>query len=144
MEGGGDYYANETATLRAVPLMSNYRFVRWNDGNTSNPRYVVVTQDTAFEAQFAREGEGIDQPEAAAMLFSLSPNPAQKEVTVTVDGVAGSGCWLTLNDEAGRELLRQRITDRTLTISIQGLAAGIYFVTIDTPQGSETQKLIIN
>lgn len=144
VEGGGDYYANETATLRAVPLMSNYRFVRWNDGNTSNPRYVVVTQDTAFEAQFAREGEGIDQPEAAAMLFSLSPNPAQEEVTVTVDGVAGSGCWLTLHDETGRELLRHWITDRTLTISIQGLAAGLYFVTIDTPQGSETQKLIIN
>ena len=144
VEGGGDYYANETATLRAVPLMSNYRFVRWNDGNTSNPRYVVVTQDTAFEAQFAREGEGIDQPEAAAMLFSLSPNPAQEEVTVTVDGVAGSGCWLTLHNETGRELQRHRITDRTLTISIQGLAAGLYFVTIDTPQGSETQKLIIN
>ena len=143
VEGGGDYYANETATLRAVPLMSNYRFVRWNDGNTSNPRYVVVTQDTAFEAQFAREDERIEQP-TEATLFSLSPNPAQEEVTVTVDGVAGSGCWLTLNDEAGRELLRHWITDRTLTISIQGLAAGLYFVTIDTPQGSETQKLIIN
>ena len=143
VEGGGDYYANETATLRAVPLMSNYRFVRWNDGNTSNPRYVVVTQDTAFEAQFAREDERIEQP-TEATLFSLSPNPAQEEVTVTVDGVAGSGCWLTLHNETGRELQRHWITDRTLTISIQGLAAGLYFVTIDTPQGSETQKLIIN
>lgn len=30
-----------------------YHFTQWNDGNTSNPRRVVVSQDTAFTASFA-------------------------------------------------------------------------------------------
>ena len=139
VEGGGDYYANDTAFLRAVPLMANYRFVRWNDGDTSNPRYVVVTQDTAFEAQFARNDEGIEQAVEGRM-FTLSPNPARDEVTVTVDG---QGCWLTLRDEAGRELLRRQVEGRETLLSTRGLAAGLYFVTIESPRGSSTQKLVV-
>ena len=30
-----------------------YRFVQWSDGNTDNPRVVVLTQDTTFTAEFA-------------------------------------------------------------------------------------------
>ena len=30
-----------------------YRFVQWNDGNTDNPRTMVLTQDTTFTAEFA-------------------------------------------------------------------------------------------
>ena len=145
VEGGGDYYVNETAILRAVPLMSNYHFVRWNDGDTSNPRYIVVTQDTAFEAQFAREGEGIELP-GEATLFSLSPNPTRDEVTVTVAGVAGSVCWLTLRDEQGRELLRRELACgmQTCVLKVADLPAGIYFVTLTMAEGTSTQKLILN
>ena len=142
VDGGGDYYVNETAVLRAVPLMANYHFIRWNDGDTSNPRYVVVTQDTAFEAQFAREGEGIEQAEEVRF-FSLSPNPTRDEVSVTVKGMAGATCRLTLRDEAGRELLHRQMEGGTLTLSTRGLATGVYFVTIDTPQGTGTQKLVV-
>ena len=154
VDGGGDYYEGDTAELRAVPLMVNYRFVRWNDGDTSNPRYVVVTQDTAFEAQFARNDEGIEQAEGAR-LFTLSPNPARDEVTVTAEGVDGLVCWLTLRDEQGRELLRRRMDTHpvsstspaqegaSLTLSTRELAAGLYFVTLESPQGSSTQKLVV-
>jgi hypothetical protein len=155
VDGGGDYYEGDTAELRAVPLMANYRFVRWNDGDTSNPRYVVVTQDTAFEAQFAREGEGIEQVEEVR-LFTLSPNPARDEVTVTAEGADGYGCWLTLRDEAGRELLRRQMGTypgssshpsqegtSSLILSTRGLAAGLYFVTLESPKGTSTQKLVV-
>ena len=40
-----------TATVLATPN-SGYRFLRWNDNVTDNPRQVVVTQDTAFTAIF--------------------------------------------------------------------------------------------
>ena len=142
VDGGGDYWAHDTAVLRAVPLMANYHFVRWSDGDTSNPRYVVVTQDTTFEAQFVREGEGIE-PVGDETFFSLSPNPTRDEVTVTAGDGAGGTCWLTLRDETGRELLRQKMEDGTLTLSTRGLASGLYFVTLDTAQGSGTQKLVV-
>ncbi len=49
--GGGTYSNGETATLTATPN-SGYRFLRWNDNITDNPRQVVVTQDTSFTAIF--------------------------------------------------------------------------------------------
>ena len=49
---GGDYYDNgDEATLTATPN-DGYRFVKWSDGNTENPRTVVVTQDSTFTAIF--------------------------------------------------------------------------------------------
>lgn len=43
----------------------NYHFVRWSDGNTDSLRYIVVTQDTAIQAEFAEGSgtEGIDNIE---------------------------------------------------------------------------------
>ena len=49
---GGDYYDNgETATLTAIPN-NGYRFVKWDDEVTDNPRTIVVTQDSTFTAIF--------------------------------------------------------------------------------------------
>ena len=43
---GGDQYS-----ISASPECG-YHFTHWNDGNTENPRFVTVTQDTAFTAYF--------------------------------------------------------------------------------------------
>ena len=40
-------------SLEAVPN-DGYRFVQWSDGISYNPRTIVVTQDTAFTAEFAK------------------------------------------------------------------------------------------
>ena len=45
---------NDEAIITATPNNSSrYHFVQWNDGNTDNPRTVIVTQDTTFTAEFA-------------------------------------------------------------------------------------------
>lgn len=51
--GGGTYEYNSTATLTASPA-DCYRFVRWSDGNTSNPRTVTVTGDATYTAIFEK------------------------------------------------------------------------------------------
>ncbi|MCR5191764.1 MAG: leucine-rich repeat protein [Bacteroidales bacterium] len=50
--GGGSYAQNATATLSAT-ANNGYHFVRWTDGNTSNPRNVTVTSDMTYTAVFA-------------------------------------------------------------------------------------------
>jgi hypothetical protein len=49
--GSGDYLNNTTIVISAIPN-ANYRFVQWDDGNTSNPRTIIVTQDSIFTAIF--------------------------------------------------------------------------------------------
>ena len=57
--GGGEYPQGGTATLIAVPFGQNY-FVRWNDGNTNNPRTITVTGDMTFTAEFAPAGSAVE------------------------------------------------------------------------------------
>ncbi len=49
--GAGFYNENDEATLTAT-ANSGYRFVKWSDEVTDNPRTVVVTQDSTFTAIF--------------------------------------------------------------------------------------------
>ena len=42
----------DTVTISATPNIG-YHFVQWNDGNTDNPRTLVLTQDTTLIAEFA-------------------------------------------------------------------------------------------
>ena len=50
--GAGTYLVGDTVTLTAIPNYG-YHFVQWSDGNTDNPRTLVLTQDTTFTAEFA-------------------------------------------------------------------------------------------
>ena len=49
--GAGVYNENDEATLTAT-ANSGYRFVKWSDEVTDNPRTIVVTQDSTFTAIF--------------------------------------------------------------------------------------------
>jgi len=49
--GTGLYPANTTVTIAANPY-HQYKFAQWTDGDTSNPRQIVVTCDTLFKAIF--------------------------------------------------------------------------------------------
>ncbi len=67
-----------------------YRFVRWNDGNTDNPRTVVVTQDTTFVAEFA---EQLPQ-------YTITATCDSKQGTVSGSGVYVEGTQVTLTATA--------------------------------------------
>ena len=83
---------------------------------------------------------------APAMTFTLSPNPTSGEVTVVLPPL-GEGAMLTVADATGREVRRQSTAPAAegtrLRLDLKGLPAGAYFVTLVTPQGSHTEKLVI-
>ncbi len=49
--GSGRYDNGSTATISAVPN-EGFRFLSWTDGNTDNPRNVIVEQDATYTATF--------------------------------------------------------------------------------------------
>ena len=51
--GGGKYNVNTEVTLTAT-ANTGYDFVKWSDGNTDNPRTIVVTADAEYTAIFQR------------------------------------------------------------------------------------------
>ena len=140
--GDSTYYEGDEALLAAVPLGVN-RFEHWNDGVTDNPRRIIVTQDTAFTALFLTP-QGIAQATGES-LFRLLPNPASGIVQCETAGDPFPGGTLTLTDATGRELMRHELAPLTtsLRLDLSALPDGSYFVTLATPQGSSTQKLIL-
>ena len=53
VEGGGNYQAGATTTIKAIPWNPDeFVFVKWNDGNTSNPRNITVTDNITYVATF--------------------------------------------------------------------------------------------
>ena len=54
--GGGVYDENTTVTLTAT-ANPNFKFVKWDDGNTDNPRTVKVTGDASYKAMFFFDGD---------------------------------------------------------------------------------------
>ena len=52
--GGGVYESGAQATLAAVGN-TGYHFTQWTDGNTTNPRQIVVASNGSYTAQFAKD-----------------------------------------------------------------------------------------
>ena len=51
--GGGTYYYGDTVTIEAIPNLG-CEFLFWNDGIITNPRNIVITQDSTFIAHFGQ------------------------------------------------------------------------------------------
>lgn len=55
--GGGPLKPNVSHLIYAYSYLG-YHFVQWNDGNTDNPRTIVLTCDTTLTAEFAQTFSG--------------------------------------------------------------------------------------
>lgn len=61
--GSGEYEEGQTIQIVAT-ANEGYEFVQWSDGNTDNPRTIVVKQDLTLTAEFKEIPSGFDNVEA--------------------------------------------------------------------------------
>ena len=90
--GDGLYDAGETITTYAYPNR-NCTFVQWHDGNTENPRQLVLTSDTLLIA-FFHSHLGIDNPhpelgESAGGFIVMT-----KQLSISVRGAEKQPVWV--------------------------------------------------
>ena len=74
---------------------------------------------------------------------TVVPNPARGSVTIMTEGLRAAGGTITITDAAGRRVLSEPLRSDSQHLDITALPAGIYFVTIATPQGSSSTKLAV-
>lgn len=141
VDGGGLYYDGDTAYLEARAAVG-VAFVRWTDGDTTNPRRVEVLKDTAFKAEFRMfDYQGIK--DCGRKLFEMAPNPAHDKVVVRCERGVGHG-ELSVRNAAGQEVLHTHIDRPHIELSTYHLPAGLYLVTFTLPDGSSnTQRLVV-
>lgn len=116
-----------TCDYREAQVQANayhgYHFDHWSDGNTDNPRYIVVLQDTHLVAYFASdngEDEGIEETEEEGVKLY------QRNGQIVVEGAEGNPVFLY--DVVGRLLAARRETMQEVLLDVP--SSGVYLVKI--------------
>ena len=69
----------------------------------------------------------------------MYPNPAESEIHIKAENTINS---IQLFDVQGRLLVTKMSNEYAQTIDLSNYASGIYFITISTSVGKQTQKII--
>jgi hypothetical protein len=139
VQGSGVYYEQSEVTISAQ-ANDGYYFQHWNDSVATNPRTIVLTQDTTFTAHFGVSNDStvaINAAEANTNLFTLSPNPTTKNLQITLHQTGRY--TMVIYSAKGVEVCKQEIS-QSATIDVSALVAGTYVVKIynDTASGIRT------
>ena len=124
--------STSTATLTAT-ANEGYKFVRWNDGNTENPRLVTLSSDITFTAIFS-EINNSSLMDVEHSELSFYPNPTRGKVTFNqaiekIEVIDLSGKTLQTYENANE-------------INIEALPAGIYHLRMTIGDKTTTRKVI--
>jgi hypothetical protein len=84
---------------------------------------------------------GIEEP-VSKLRFKLFPNPASNSVTIEFPESIGNA-RVTLFDVTGRLSYSESVSLLGTDINLKGLDPGVYFVRVETANGSHTEKLIV-
>ncbi|MBR3413872.1 MAG: C10 family peptidase [Bacteroidales bacterium] len=161
------YQAQESVTLKdgfTVERGADFAAIITPCDNCGSREFVARMLDSPMnyasehaEQQMQGYSEGTSSDAEGSMSFlslrgnedsigiRIHPNPARGKVAVTLAAGAPQGTVLKVLDMAGHEVLSQPVASgaENVTLDLSALSAGSYFVTLATPQGSSTQKLIL-
>ena len=113
----------------ALPV-EGYRFERWSDGTTDNPRRVTVSANATLTAMFATI-TGIDAVDATPSWTAVAEGRS-----IVVDGCNGQ--TVSLFDVQGRQLFQRRAEGGRMVLHVQ--QGGIYLVSVG---GSAARKVAV-
>ena len=129
--GGGEYANGVNTTLMAVPNQG-YKFVKWDDGSTENPRLVKVSSDAQYMAVFAEDEqqEEIQGETVSKNGVTITPYETKAEFTwPSITGVASYSLIIWANEAQNKKIC-------TLSFNANGQVTYIDFAQSVKPQGS--------
>lgn len=140
--GEGRYVEGDIVRLEGLVQGDGVSFDFWilETGDTifDNPYSFVIHSDRIVTAYFSQQ-TGIDQSSILNSQFSIYPNPASTDVTVSVSQPSA----LTVIDLQGRMVIPPTSINSQFTILHSQLAPGTYFLRIVTEEGVAVKKLIM-
>ena len=127
--GSGHYCDSPIVEIAAIPI-SGYHFIRWDDGNTENPRHVQVNEDLQIEALFEEDQVGITNIEAID--YSITTERG----VVTIEGAQGQR--VRIFDSVGRLLKTETEVQEVHNFLMP--ASGVYLVQVGE---APAQKVVV-
>ncbi|HHM20573.1 MAG TPA: T9SS type A sorting domain-containing protein [Bacteroidetes bacterium] len=106
-------------------------------GLLGTPKFnIVITEDAVTD---------VDELSTSTTTMMLYPNPANDAVYVRLVNPLTGPATLSVADVQGRLLGKQKVTQQAnlLRFGLNGLPDGLYFLSLQTPEGITTQKLVV-
>lgn len=88
---GDNVFNNVDTTVISATPNTGYHFSQWSDGNTDNPRTVVVTSDTTFTAEFAKNQYAISTSVQSGNGTTYGDSIAEYQDQIQISAVADYG-----------------------------------------------------
>ncbi|MEJ6710781.1 MAG: T9SS type A sorting domain-containing protein, partial [Flavobacteriales bacterium] len=123
---------NGEATVYAAAMLTNSNGM--NNGDTQ------VTDNYPFNV-------GLDLETINAFDFSVFPNPASAQLNINLKSIPGENTSISLCDAKGAftTLISGNLTQKSYAFSLpQYLAKGMYTLTISSPKGQTSKKVLLN
>lgn len=130
VSGSGIFPEGTTVEIKAFPK-EGQTFSQWNDGDTCNPRLILLSCDTSFTAYFTHK-ESISDVDAWELL--IYPNPTSGNITIQTDSKES----IQLIDLQGRQILTIQPHNSSININLSPYPAGTYILR----QGTYHQSII--
>ena len=136
----------KTATYERLATITSYIQYMQIVGTPLKGEFIMAVVDTAL-LSIPYDEDPVSTPQ-----LTLSPNPAKDHVDIHVSLAEPQPCQIILRNATGREIMRKDFQLSTLNsqlstlnfqLSTASLPAGIYFVTLTSPTGTYTRKLLI-
>lgn len=123
VQGGGNFLRGAATTLTAIPN-NGYKLGHWQDGNTDNPRVIIVDHDATYTATFTLE---------TFVINAVPNNPRMGDVSGGGYYIYNSTATLTATPAEGYHFVRWQDgnTEPERTISVTGAANYTAFFAAD-------------
>ncbi len=136
VSGGGTFPSGSEIQILAIPN-PDYTFVAWTDGNTDNPRTIIVTEDAEYVAAFTWAG-AVEQTNFTEI--AIFPNPANDILNITSSEEISE---IEIVNTLGQVVFRMEVNSDNAVCDVNGLASGVYVVKIQSPDAMVVQKKFI-
>lgn len=133
------YYSDNAANRVAFVKIDNGKhwFYGAGDGCDVNLSDVIYA---FFTDKFKPSASGIASHKQ--LNTKVYPNPVQDVVNVELPSSINYAT-ISIFDAAGREVVRQNANESLNRISVANLVRGLYFIRVQSAQGTNTQKIVV-
>ena len=113
---------------------------KYNDNNTYNLDLNVSNGVTNSTCNSTINNQ-VGIKEYDNINFQLFPNPTSHQITISSDKNSGKIHLVSIHNSLGQNIIERKLTEQNLSIDLSDLDQGIYFVTIISPEESQTIKV---
>lgn len=117
--GNGSFPEGTLVEIAAIPI-EGFRFLQWDDGNTDNPRTIIVSGDLSFLASFEVSNVAINNVDGTDFTITTTQG------IITVFGAVGER--ICLFDSQGRQLAVNEQASNIQSFAVN--AIGAYYIQV--------------